>query len=451
MLPGSSARGSARSATRKVPGPPQRRRASATMAGLRSTPTTSAPWDSSHSHWAPTRSRRRAPWPRPADGGTSERRAGRSSHPLNGPVVGRGRPHRGQPVVGLGGSGARAELCLRPVPVHPGLPTTGTRADAKSGAAAAGRPASTGGAAAGRRPAAQRTESRSRRARASTSWRARSTSTVRHCPDGHHRHAGHPHVGDQPAGGRPHQVLDHLGLVQQGHERRVVESHRHHVGRDAGRQHPEVGPPEGPSGSPGGQVQGGGGRKGGGIPLADPGQHGGQPHLLPQVEVVVGGRTVGPQPHPDPPGQQLDQRRHPRGQLGVALRAVGHGHVELPVEVDVGLGQPDAVGGQHPTVQHPGRGQDGRRRVPVLVGEAAALLLGLGQVDVEQGVELPSRLGDVDQPRQRHGVGGVRGEPDLDAAVVTVPAAVEVDDLVGPPHPPLLDRGPDRAAAAPPG
>ncbi len=71
---------------------------------------------------------------------------------------------------------------------------------------------------------------------------------------------------------------------------------------------------------------------------------------------------------------------------------------KLPVEVDVGLGQPDAVGGQHPPVQHPGPGQHGRDRVPVLVGEAAALLLGLGQVDVEEGVELPRSFGDMDQP-----------------------------------------------------
>jgi hypothetical protein len=72
----------------------------------------------------------------------------------------------------------------------------------------------------------------------------------------------------------------------------------------------------------------------------------------------------------------------------------------------------------------------------VLVGEATALLLGLGQVDVEQGIEVPRRLPDVDQHRQRHGVGGVRRESHLDPIPVAVTAGVEVGDLGDPTGPP---------------
>ena len=50
-------------------------------------------------------------------------------------------------------------------------------------------------------------------------------------------------------------------------------------------------PPRWPGGGPRPAQRG---RIGGG----GPGQDGGQAHLVPQVEVVVGGRTVGAQPHP---------------------------------------------------------------------------------------------------------------------------------------------------------
>ena len=67
--------------------------------------------------------------------------------------------------------------------------------------------------------------------------------------------------------------------------------------------------------------------------------------------------------------------------------------------VEVLGGQPDAVGGQHPAVEDPGVGQHRRGRAAVLGGESDTLLLGLGQMDVEQGVELPGGGGDGDQAR----------------------------------------------------
>ena len=53
-----------------------------------------------------------------------------------------------------------------------------------------------------------------------------------------------------------------------------------------------------------------------------------------------------------------------------------------------------------PSVQHAGLGQRRRNRSPVLGLEPCPLQLGLGQVDVEQGVELPGRAGDVGQHRR---------------------------------------------------
>ena len=62
------------------------------------------------------------------------------------------------------------------------------------------------------------------------------------------------------------------------------------------------------------------------------------------------------------------RRRHPRRQLGVALRAVGHGHPVLGVDADVVVVEPDAVGGQHPASEDPGGGQPGMGEHPALGG-----------------------------------------------------------------------------------
>ena len=189
----------------------------------------------------------------------------------------------------------------------------------------------------------------------------------------HDADARHPDIGDQPARGRPHQVLDEHAVVEERHEGRVVEGDGHHVGLGPGCQDPEVGPTEGPSGPPGGEVECRGGRQRPGVLLTQTGQHGGQAHLLPQVEVVVGGRPVGAQPDPQAPVEQVHQRGDARSQLGVRLRAVGDGHVVGDQDVDVGRRQPDAVGGQHPTVEHPGRGQHLGDGAAVLGGECRRL------------------------------------------------------------------------------
>ena len=128
---------------------------------------------------------------------------------------------------------------------------------------------------------------------------------------------------------------------------------------------PEVGASDGQARSPGGQVQGRSGREGGRIPLPDAGEHGGQTHLLPQVEVVVGRRAVGAQADPDPLGQELAPGAPPprpawrcSGGSGPPPRR-GAGRRSMS-----SVGQPDAVGGQDPPSEHAGVGQHHRGRAP---------------------------------------------------------------------------------------
>ena len=175
-----------------------------------------------------------------------------------------------------------------------------------------------------------------------------------------------------------------------------------------------------------------------GIPLADAGEHRGQAHLLPEVEVVVGRGSVGSETHPDAPGQELDEGRDPGGQLGVALRAVGDRDVVALVEGEVPVGQPDAVGGEHPPIEHPRAGQHLGDRPSVLRLEGSPLLLGLGEVDVDQCAELLGDGRQLDERRKWHRVGGVGSEPDLDPPVLAGPAVVEGGDLGDAPLPPAL-------------
>ena len=115
-----------------------------------------------------------------------------------------------------------------------------------------------------------------------------------------------------------------------------------------------------------------------------------------------------PSPTRIPTVEEFRDRGDPRGQLGVGLRAVGDGHVVVDVDVDVLGRQPDAVGGQHPPVEHarprpappgPSRRARPRTRPP---------RPRLGQVQVEQGVAVrgrppPCRPGRAVAPCRRHG------------------------------------------------
>ena len=74
---------------------------------------------------------------------------------------------------------------------------------------------------------------------------------------------------------------------------------------------------DGPGGGPGGQAQRCGGVHDLRIMVSPPGQHRRQLQLLPQVEVVVGRRTVGGNPHRDSGGEHLDNRSNAGAELEV--------------------------------------------------------------------------------------------------------------------------------------
>ena len=187
--------------------------------------------------------------------------------------------------------------------------------------------------------------------------------------------------------------------------------------RAPGREHSEVGPAEGLPGATGGELEDGRRVDRPGVALAEPGEHGREPHLLPEIEVVVRGRPVGAESDPDPVGEKVDQRRDPRGELRIGLRAVGDRDVVTSEHRHVLGREPDAVGSEDPPFEHTFSGEDHGDRSPVLGLEGLSLVFGLGEMQVEDRIERTSFAGCIDQHRQRHRVGGVRGEADLEATV----------------------------------
>ena len=90
-----------------------------------------------------------------------------------------------------------------------------------------------------------------------------------------------------------------------------------------------------------------------GIARGGPGEQGGQAHLVPEVQVVVGSRAVGAQAHAHPAVEQRGQRRHPRTQLPVGAGAMGDRDVVRRQQPEVVVVEPHRVGGQDPPVEHP--------------------------------------------------------------------------------------------------
>jgi hypothetical protein len=92
-------------------------------------------------------------------------------------------------------------------------------------------------------------------------------------------------------------------------------------------------------------------------------------------------------------GPQPNQLRHPGAQLAIGTGAVGHRHVVFGHEGHFRLVQPDTVRRQDPPVEHAQVGQVRRCAPAVAVHHHPAFRLGLGQVDLDQGVPLLGRLG----------------------------------------------------------
>ena len=124
----------------------------------------------------------------------------------------------------------------------------------------------------------------------------------------------------------------------------------------SGREDPEVGSPDREPCGPGDQIEGGRRRSTAGSRSRMRASIAARRISSQRSRSLFGRGSVGSETHPDAPRQELDEGHDvPGGQLGVALRAVGDRYVVALVEGEVPVGQPDAVGGEHPPIEHPPR------------------------------------------------------------------------------------------------
>ena len=93
----------------------------------------------------------------------------------------------------------------------------------------------------------------------------------------------------------------------------------------------------------GGHGQQAGGRHHGGVAGIDLVDFAGKVHLPEQIQAVVGGGGIGAEGHPQAPGEHGGQRRPPRGQLGVGLRAGDHRGAMGGEQIEVMVIDPDTV------------------------------------------------------------------------------------------------------------
>ena len=123
--------------------------------------------------------------------------------------------------------------------------------------------------------------------------------------------------------------------------------------RSAGRptSSAPTGRPECLAATTGGQPQRRGRGHGARVGRGGAGEQGGQPHLVPQVEVVVGGGPVGPEADPHAAVEEVLQRGDARPQLSVGARAVRHGDVVPGDDPEVGLVEPHRVRRQHAALE----------------------------------------------------------------------------------------------------
>lgn len=75
---------------------------------------------------------------------------------------------------------------------------------------------------------------------------------------------------------------------------------------------------------------------------------------------------------------------------------MGDRHVALAEEAQIGVAEPDAVGGKDTGLEDTEVGEKRRDGLPPL--EVVALLPGLGDVDVQERVALARRFRDVSTP-----------------------------------------------------
>ncbi len=240
-----------------------------------------------------------------------------------------------------------------------------------------------------------------------------------------------PHVGDPAGARRPDQIRQQLLIrdVDPGGESRVVGVDVHHVGPAARLQRAEVVAAECPGPTAGRQQQRVGGRHRGGVLCGHPGEHRGELDLLPQVEVVVAGGTVGAEPD----GHRLRPQPRQAGDAGGQFR-VRPGTVRDPraprgEQCDVRIGQMYAVRGDDPAVEHSHRVQQRGHR-PVCGALVGVLVGGLGHVDLHEGAPVRRRLRDLVQGLGGQHVRRVRRIGQLDPLTGPEAQAVGVDPAV---------------------
>ena len=222
-----------------------------------------------------------------------------------------------------------------------------------------------------------------------------------------------PDVGHQIAGPRPHQVTEELGIAQRRCESGVVGPHTDEIRRPSGleRSHGET---QGLSTTAGGEAESRCRAQNVRVARNGAREERCQPHLVPEMEVVVGGRPVGAQADPDPAVEQCTQGSDARAELAIGTGAVRHGHIVLGQQRHIRIVEPDCVGGQHPAVEDPLGRQERRCAHAVTLLDDLALGHRLRKVDLQQRVARPCLGRNRPHPFWRHRVGGVRTEAHLD-------------------------------------
>ena len=194
---------------------------------------------------------------------------------------------------------------------------------------------------------------------------------------------GHPDVGHEVARSRPHEVPEQLRLVGCRREPRVVGSQPDEVGRATGLQRADR-EAERLAAAASGEAQRLRRRHRARVRRQGAGEKGGQAHLVPQVEVVVGRGPIGAEPHPHAAVEERAQRRHAGAELPVRPGAVRHRHVVAGHQVQVLAVQPDGVRREHPSLQHAEVRQQPGGTSPVALLDQCALRRRLGEVDLEE-------------------------------------------------------------------
>ena len=154
-------------------------------------------------------------------------------------------------------------------------------------------------------------------------------------------------------------------------------------------------------------------------------QFGCEVHGLEQVEIVVAGAAVGPQPDRNAGCPQRGNRRNPRGELHVALGVVGHPRPAGGDPGDVRIVQPHPVREQGVLVQEAGGVEQVHGRDLVQRADALDLRARLGRVNLKEQAEFAADALGTDQRVARAGQRRVAKDGGTDPRAASGPVAAE--------------------------